>query len=555
MDISTAKAVTVNADWWRGAVIYQIYPRSFQDSNGDGIGDLKGIVERLDYVADLGVDAVWLSPFFTSPMKDMGYDVADYCNVDPLFGTHDDFDAVIAKAHALGLKVMIDQVISHTSDQHPWFQESRSSRHNDKSSWYVWADAKPAGDPPTNWQSVFGGSAWSWHSGRRQYYMHNFLASQPDLNFHNMDVQNAVLSAARFWLERGVDGFRLDTVNYYVHDQRLRDNPGVDLAEGELPAVNPYGHQQHLFDKTRPENIAFLMRFRALLNEFENRSAVGEVGDESRSLKTMAEYTSGGDRLHMCYSFDMLGPQFSPDHYRDCISNFAKAAAAFGDEHAWPCWAFSNHDVVRHMSRLGKDIADKPKLAKLLASLLLSLRGSICLYQGEELGLTEANIKFEDLTDPAAIAFWPEYKGRDGCRTPMPWDANKPNAEFSKANRTWLPIPVEHNARAAAAQVNVDGSIYEHYKAFLAFRKQHPELITGDIEFWRSGPDVLAFERILGDVKTLCLFNLSDKAAKWLIPDGAVLEPVLAASFEYEIGSRTVKLAQCQAFFGTLKMA
>jgi alpha-glucosidase len=540
-------------DWWRGAVIYQIYPRSFQDSNGDGIGDLKGIAERLDYVANLGVDAIWLSPFFTSPMKDMGYDVADYCDVDPLFGTLADFDAVITKAHTLGLKVMIDQVISHTSDQHPWFQQSRASRNNDKSDWYVWADAKPAGDPPSNWQSVFGGSAWSWHSGRRQYYMHNFLASQPDLNFHNMEVQDAVLSAARFWLERGVDGFRLDTVNYYFHDQRLRDNPGVDLAEGELPAVNPYGHQRHLFDKTRPENIAFLTRFRVQLNEFENRAAVGEVGDESRSLKTMAEYTSGGDRLHMCYSFDMLGPQFSPDHYRDSLTNFAKAASAFGDEHAWPCWAFSNHDVIRHMSRFGRDFADKTQLAKLCASLLLSLRGSICLYQGEELGLTEADIKFEDLTDPAAIAFWPDYKGRDGCRTPMPWDKDQPNAGFSKANRTWLPIPAEHSANAAGEQVNMDGSIYEHYKAFLEFRKQHAELITGDIQFWRSGPDVLAFERILGSEKMLCLFNLSDKAAKWLIPDGAVLEEVFAPNFKPEISSRTVKLGGCQAFFGRLK--
>ena len=547
-------ATGTNADWWRGAVIYQIYPRSFQDSNGDGIGDLKGIADRLDYVADLGVDAVWLSPFFTSPMKDMGYDVSDYCNVDPLFGTLDDFDAVISKAHALGLKIMIDQVISHTSDQHPWFLQSKSSRTNDKSDWYVWADAKPAGDPPTNWQSVFGGSAWSWHSGRRQYYMHNFLASQPDLNFHNIDVQDAVLEAARFWLERGVDGFRLDTVNYYVHDKRLRDNPGVDLAEGELPAVNPYGHQQHLFDKTRPENIAFLKRFRALLNEYKNRAAVGEVGDESRSLKTMAEYTSGGDRLHMSYSFDMLGPEFSPEHYRNCITSFAKAAAAFGDEHAWPCWAFSNHDVIRHMSRFGKDFVDKAQLAKLCASLLLSLRGSICLYQGEELGLTEADIKFEDLTDPAAIAFWPDYKGRDGCRTPMAWDEDKPNSGFSKANRTWLPIPAEHIANAASSQINVEASVFEHYKAFLTFRKQHPELIAGDIQFWRSGPDVLAFERIHGETKTLCLFNLSDQPAKWLIPEGAALEPILAPGFNSEIGSRTVKLGPLQAFFGSLKI-
>ena len=256
-------------DWWRGCVIYQIYPRSFQDSTGDGSGDLDGIAARLPHVASLGVDAVWLSPFFKSPMADMGYDVSDYTAVDPMFGSIEDFDRLVAEAHRLGLKVVIDQVLSHTSDQHAWFRESRASRDNPKADWYVWANPRPDGTAPTNWLSVFGGPGWEWDGTRKQYYMHNFLASQPDLNFHNPDVQDALLETVRFWLERGVDGFRLDTVNYYFHDRKLRNNP--PLPPGRLagiPDVNPYGYQQHLHDKTQPENVDFLRRFRALIDSY-----------------------------------------------------------------------------------------------------------------------------------------------------------------------------------------------------------------------------------------------------------------------------------------------
>ncbi|MEY5022373.1 MAG: Oligo,6-glucosidase 1, partial [Pseudomonadota bacterium] len=247
-----------NNNWWRGGVIYQIYPRSFADSNGDGVGDLPGITKHLDYVAKLGADAVWLSPIFKSPMKDFGYDVSDYCDVDPLFGTLDDFRTMVNKAHELGLRVMIDQVLSHTSDQHPWFAESRASRNNPKADWYVWADAKDDGNPPNNWLSIFGGSAWQWDTRRRQYYLHNFLTSQPDLNYHNPDVVEAILGTVKFWLELGVDGYRLDTANYYFHDKQLRNNPGRGQPKGNDPAVNdvnPYGWQYHKFDKTQPENL------------------------------------------------------------------------------------------------------------------------------------------------------------------------------------------------------------------------------------------------------------------------------------------------------------
>ncbi|MGV3651977.1 MAG: alpha-amylase family glycosyl hydrolase, partial [Devosia sp.] len=289
-------------EWWRGAVIYQVYPRSFQDSNGDGIGDLPGILRRLDYLASLGIDAIWLSPIFPSPQADMGYDVSNYTDIDPLFGSLEDFDSLIKGAHERGLKVIIDQVLSHTSDHHPWFRESRVSRTNARADWYVWADPKPDGSPPNNWPSVFGGRAWEWNATRRQYYLHNFLTSQPDLNFHNPAVQDAVLDVMRFWLERGVDGFRFDTVNYYFHDAQLRSNPPVKRPEHLPYAVNPYDMQEHKFSKSQPENIAYLKRVRQLMDEFPGTTTVGEVGDSHKAVQLMAEYTSGTDKLHMCYS-------------------------------------------------------------------------------------------------------------------------------------------------------------------------------------------------------------------------------------------------------------
>ena len=298
------------SDWWRGGVIYQVYPRSFQDSNGDGRGAiLPGIIDRLDHIASLGVDCIWLSPITRSPQADMGYDVSDYTQVDPLFGSLEDFDQLIARAHALGLKVIMDQVVSHTSDEHPWFAESSFSRENAKADWYVWADAKPDGTPPNNWLSVFGGSAWEWHTARKQYYLHNFLTAQPDLNFHNPAVQDAVLEIMRFWLDRGLDGFRLDTVNYYFHDARLRANPPLKSLKG-MPATNPYDMQSHkILQKASLKNVAWLKKLRKLLDQYPGTTTVGEVGDDERGLELMKLYTSGTSMLHQCYSFDFSWPQ------------------------------------------------------------------------------------------------------------------------------------------------------------------------------------------------------------------------------------------------------
>lgn len=409
-----AENPAVDNDWWRGAVIYQIYPRSFQDSNGDGIGDLLGIAHRLPYVASLGVDAIWISPFFASPMKDFGYDVSDYCDVDPMFGSLADFDVLVQTAHRLGIRVMIDLVLSHTSDQHPWFQLSRSSRDNEKADWYVWSDPKEDGTPPNNWLSIFGGSAWQWDARREQYYLHNFLTSQPDLNFHNPDVQQALLDVTRFWLDRGVDGFRLDTINFYFHDKELRSNPALPKEKRNAniaPSVNPYNHQEHLYSKNQPENLAFLERFRALLDEYNCTTSVGEVGDAQRGLEIMGEYTRGGDRVHMCYAFEFLsGVEPTADRFVEVLGHVDDVASD-----GWACWAFSNHDVTRHASRWNLS----PAAQRLFATLMMCLRGSVCIYQGEELGLPEAEVGFEDLQDPYGIQFWPEYKGRDGCRTPL----------------------------------------------------------------------------------------------------------------------------------------
>lgn len=506
-----------NSDWWRGCAIYQVYPRSFQDTTGDGVGDLRGVIQRISYIAGLGVDAIWLSPFFKSPMADMGYDVSDYCAVDPMFGSMEDFDALVAEAHRHGLKIIIDQVLSHTSDKHPWFVESRADRTNAKADWFVWADAKPDGTAPTNWLSVFGGPSWEWDSTRRQYYMHNFLASQPDLNFHNPEVQDALLETVRFWLDRGVDGFRLDTVNYYFHDRWLRSNPPLaESVAGTLNASNPYMAQEHLFDKTRPENLDFLRRFRALLDEYEDRAAVGEVGDEGRSLDTLAAYTSGGDKLHMCYTFDMLGDAFSPEHVRGCVEAFEGKV-----KDGWVCWAFSNHDVMRHVSRWTPPGGDQDATAKFAITLLACLRGSICLYQGEELGLEEAVLAYEDLRDPVGIRFWPGIKGRDGCRTPMVWEAGAPNAGFS-SGRPWLPVAATAIGRAADRQETEVSSVLNYYRDILGRRRREPALLHGSIEFLPAQDGVLAFVRQLSDRKILCVFNFSHNPIEYVCGAGPV---------------------------------
>ena len=491
--------------WWQGAIIYQIYPRSFQDTNADGVGDLPGIAERLSYVAGLGVDAIWVSPFFKSPMADFGYDIADYRAVDPVFGTLEDFDRLIDQAHGLGLKVMIDQVLSHTSIEHPWFQASRQSRDNAYANWYVWADAQADGTAPNNWLAIFGGVAWKWEPRRGQYYLHNFLSDQPDLNFHEPAVRAAVLDNVRFWLDRGVDGLRLDAINMCFHDRELRSNPAKPreqrTGQGFSPD-NPYAFQFHLYDNTRPENLEFLAELRRLLDQYPGTASLGEVSSED-SPATMAEYTQPG-RLHMAYSFELLGRQRSPGFIRQTVER-TRAANPSG----WPCWSLSNHDVARVVSRWGSPDSP-PHYATQLSALVCALRGAVCIYQGEELGLPEADVPFESVQDPYGIEFWPKYKGRDGCRTPMPW-TDDVHAGFSEA-RPWLPVPAEHRGKSVRTQEADPGSALHGFRRLLRWRAGHPALRHGDIAFVAATDSVLAFRRTLPGEELVAAFNLDNRA-------------------------------------------
>jgi alpha-glucosidase len=505
--------------WWRGATIYQIYPRSFLDTNGDGIGDLPGIVERLDYVASLGVEAIWVSPFYKSPMADFGYDIADYRAVDPIFGTLDDFDRLIARAHALNLRVIVDQVLSHTSDQHAWFLESRQGRDNPRHDWYVWADARPDGTPPNNWLSIFGGVAWTWESRRGQYYLHNFLKSQPDLNFHNPEVQQASLDNMRFWLDRGVDGLRLDAINFCFHDAQLRDNPPRPIEQRKasgFKADNPYGFQWHRHNNTQPEMLPYLEEIRHLLDEYPEAVALGEISSDD-STATVAEYTKPG-RLHMAYSFELLGNDSSPRHIRSTVETLRTRAPQ-----SWPCWTISNHDVERVVSRWGWNNSPS-HAATQLSALVCALRGSVCVFQGEELGLGEAEVPYEALRDPYGIAFWPAFKGRDGCRTPMPWDSNE-RAGFS-SSEPWLPVPRQHLALSVEAQERDPSSALHGFRKLLAWRRQQDLLIGGDIEFLASTDSVLAFRRFDEHGALLAAFNLSAQPASVALPKIQVMRAI-----------------------------
>ncbi|MBV9511818.1 MAG: alpha glucosidase [Caulobacteraceae bacterium] len=492
--------------WWRGAVLYQIYPRSFMDADGDGIGDLAGITAKLDYVAALGVDGIWLSPIFRSPMKDFGYDVSDYCDIDPLFGTLADFDVLLAKAHRLGLKVIVDQVYSHTSDEHPWFTESAASREGPKADWYVWADPKPDGSPPNNWLSVFGGPAWTWGPQRRQYYLHNFLAEQPDLNFHHSAVQSAVLDAARFWLDRGVDGVRLDVVNYYVHDAVLRGNPPALFAE---PPSWPYRYQRHLFDKSRPETLDFAARLRALTDQYPNRMMVGEI-DDDEPLPRQVEYTEPG-RLHTAYSFHLLNGQAAAPRL------FAEALNAWTSAAGWPSWSLGNHDVPRFPTRLRGPDAPADLTNALLAA-LFSLRGTIFLYQGEELGLPQAHVPFDQLQDPFAKRAFVGDAGRDGARTPFPWTSAAPMGGFTRAERAWLPLDPRHLRLAAERQVAAPGSHLDIARRLIRLRAEHPALRIGAAQVLPAPDSLLAVAREAGGRRVFCLVNMSAAAIRFAHP-------------------------------------
>jgi alpha-glucosidase len=462
--------------WWQGAVLYQVYPLSFRDSDGDGWGDLEGVIQGLPAIADLGVDAIWLSPFFRSGMADFGYDVIDHCAVEPLAGTLDTFDRLVARAHSLGLKVILDQVWAHTSAQHPWFQDSRSSRTADKADWYLWADARPDGTEPTNWRSLFGGPAWEWSPIRRQYHMHHFLPGMPHLRVQNPAVQEALLDIAGFWLDRGVDGFRFDVANLFMVDDQLRDNPPSGVTDFTLPMWAQT--MQH--DGSLPENFAFVGRIRALLDEQPGRYSVAEVSSD-RPDRDGPAYSRGDGRFHSAYTV-ALGADAKPDTLAQSLADHLMAEA---DSDSWPTHYLSNHDFVRGPSRVfGAN--PSPAQAQALLCALMMARGNIHLYQGDELGLPHANLSFEDLRDPEGIRQYPHGAQRDGARTPYPWAADQPNAGFSQG-LPWLPVDAAHLSLARDTQADDPSSTLGWCRRLLALRRSSPLLRTGSIKASAAG--------------------------------------------------------------------
>lgn len=500
--------------WWETAVIYQIYPRSFQDSNGDGIGDLPGITSRLEYIANLGVDAIWISPFYPSPQKDFGYDVSDYCDVHSEYGTMDDLDALIITAHELGLKVMIDIVPAHCSDMHSWFVESRQSRDNPKSDWFHWVDPQPDGSAPTNWLSFFGGRAWTWEPRRQQYYLHNFLPSQPNLNHANPAVREAICDVARFWFDRGVDGFRMDAVHTINADRApYRNNLAKpDFELGDLPQEQqPFFRQLHDSGQlNQPAIQTFIEQFRKVADSYSgDRFLMGELHGDDPTLASET-FTAPG-RLHATYNFNLLEwGGLDVDGLKSAIS----AAIGRFNGSGRLSFAFSNHDVPRSATRqlapLGLSEDDQEAMQLLLLKLESSLIGSTCVYQGEELALSDVqDIPISQMQDPWGIEFAPLFLGRDTCRTPMVWEKAKNNwSGFSEASKTWLPIAEKHIQRSGIDEAARSGSVYDQFSKFLAWRAKQPAMVhANSMTEIKGGPKQIIFDRISAQQKLRFCFD------------------------------------------------
>jgi len=507
-------SIVAKAPWWARGVIYQIYPRSFQDSDGDGVGDLAGIAARLDYVAGLGVDAIWLSPIFPSPMADFGYDVADYCGIEPMFGDLVAFDTLLADAHARGLKVLLDFVPNHTSDQHAWFRESRSARDNPKRDWYIWRDPAPDGGPPNNWISDFGGSSWEWDEASGQYYLHAFLKSQPDLNWRNPDLRAAMMDVLRFWLDRGVDGFRIDVLWHIVKAANLPDNPvNPDWTPNRTERDRLIQH--HSTDQPEAHEIA--AEFRALADQYGERVLIGEIFlPNDRHARWFG--TVERPEVHMPFNFQLIENAWNAAVLRDVIADYEASLPA----HGWPNWVFGSHDAPRIAARVGE-----PQ-ARVAAMLLLTLRGTPTLYQGDEIGIGEVIIPADRVRDPQELRQPGLGIGRDRSRTPVPWDAS-PFAGFSTVE-PWLPLNADWPTRNVAAQDRDPRSLLTFYRAMLALRREQAALSVGDMLLVAGDDDVLAYERRDGDVRLLIVLNFSNQRRMLILPTGAIVAEVLAST-------------------------
>lgn len=497
--------------WWQTGVVYQIYPRSFFDGNGDGIGDLIGIRHKLDYIVDLGVDAIWISPIFVSPMADFGYDVADYTDIEPIFGTMQDFDDLLAAAHERGLKVILDWVPNHTSDQHEWFKASRSSRDNPKRDWYIWRDPAPDGGPPNNWVSYFGGSTWAFDEATGQYYLHLFVKEQPDLNWRNPDVVEAMFDTLRFWLDKGVDGFRMDVVGLIFKDEDMRDNPPKEGDSGSYGIAE----QETVYSGYQMETHDMLKRIRALIDEYDDRVAIGEVWSDDRS-RWVRFYGDNLDELHLPFNFTLMDQPWDAKAIRADVDNLEVSLPEGG----WPNYVMANHDMPRIGTRFGMDAR------RLAGMLLLTLRGTPTLYMGDEIGMINGEVPPDKIQDPPALIKGPEY-GRDGVRTPFQWDTST-FAGFSSVE-PWLPVGstyLEINAAAAEADPT---SILHMYRALLKLRREMPALHKGHYRPIDTSkhPTIYAFVRRWEDQRVLVVMNFGADARTvdlhYLAPSGTLL--------------------------------
>jgi alpha-glucosidase len=531
------------APWWKGAVVYQVYIRSYCDSNGDGQGDFRGLISKLDYIKSLGIDAIWLSPIHPSPNRDWGYDVSDYDGVHPDYGTMADFDALLGEAHKRGLKILLDEVLCHTSDEHEWFAESQKSG-SAKADWYVWADPHLDGTPPNNWLAVFGGPAWAYKPTRRQYYHHKFLRQQPKLNWHDNGAKTAALKVLDDWLTRGVDGFRLDVANAYLHDATLADNPAIPLEE-RTSAVWAHvpNFQRHIHDSNLEENKAELDTIRRTVDAHADRFVFGEFSEE---FDRSGAYLAPNEGLHAGYTFTMLvarklGPEFMRLHLADLARH---------PKH-WPCMSFSNHDVPRTVTRFGGGFEGNPAIAKLMLALLYSLRGTVLMYQGEELGLPDTDLRRDQLRDPVGDLYYPVAKGRDGCRTPMPWNAGATNLGFSTGT-PWLPLSPEHQKLAVSEQDRDANSTLNYARKFLAARKENAALQLGDIRVLDAPDPILAFERMENGELVLCVFNMSSAPAEFRTGTLAKAQPMDIGSGDASVNGETLALGPYAAWFAAL---
>jgi alpha-glucosidase len=497
--------------WWKQAVFYEVYVRSFSDSDGDGVGDLRGVVDRLDYLADtLGVDALWLSPFYPSPQKDYSYDVADHMGVDPLFGDLETFDELLRGAQGRGLKLLVDYVPNHTSDRHAWFVESRSSRDSDRRDWYMWADPSPDGSPPNNWLSVFGGPAWTFDDATGQYYMHSFLAEMPELNWRNPSVEQAMFDVVRFWMERGVDGIRIDCAHYLMKDPQMRDNPlNPEMKRLAHRPLGQYDSQIHLYDKGHEDNHPVYRRLRKLLDTYHPpRTAIGEI--HIYDWSEWARYFGhGDDELNMNFNFGLLGVEWDAAAVRGLVEEVYSVIP----EGAWPNWAIGNHDEPRVASRLG---ADRARQALML---MLTLRGSPTLYYGDELGMPNAPLSPAGTMDPWGLQ--DPTLSRDPQRAPMPW-SREPNAGFCPAEaRPWAPLAAAAKDLSVAAQLEDPGSFLCLTRRLLAVRKLSLPLRTGTYQTIEAPEGCYAFAREAGGKRCLVVLNFSAQQCRFPLPDDA----------------------------------